>query len=100
MIIKEYRFQMTQRADGMDIARFGKFEASSRNGASCKLARILVEAGANDAPVLMMRGTVACVRYRSLHWLATKTISEATGHPRMVDWVAFERRDLSDEVAE
>ncbi|GBR03921.1 hypothetical protein [Acetobacter oeni] len=85
--IKEYCFIMSQRSDGMDMATFGKFSASSRNGASCKLARALVDAGAPDAPVRLMRGGRPVITCPSLRTLSEQTFTEATGHPRMVKWV-------------
>ncbi|CAI9119566.1 hypothetical protein [Brytella acorum] len=84
--ISAYRFSMTQRSDGMDCARFGNFNEKSRNGASCKLARELVSAGAPDAPVrLLVNGRIS-LEFASLHALATRTYTESAGRPRMTKW--------------
>jgi hypothetical protein len=54
------------------------YAVRSRRGALFALARVLVAAGFPDQPVLVahegLRGEVA---YRSLHWMATRTIEES-----------------------
>ncbi|WEQ51186.1 hypothetical protein LV478_11660 [Komagataeibacter oboediens] len=82
-----YRFQMSQRADGMDVATFGKLSEGSRNGASCKLARSMVALGLPDQPVELARGERVSLTYPSLHALAKLTFTESAGHPRAMKWV-------------
>ena len=78
--------------DGRDVAWIDwngqRYEATTRNGATCKLARLLVAAGAAD-------GAWRCVwadgRVRfsgpSLHQWATRTISEPDrGIMQIVPW--------------
>lgn len=84
---------MTQRADGTDIARHGAFEASSRNGASMKLARMMVAEGVEDQPwqVIWDDGRVR-FSGASFHHLALWTATEGdVGRPRFTPFVAFER---------
>lgn len=84
--IRYYFFKLDQQADGRDTASFGQFLETSRNGASCKLARTLVSKGAPDAPVRLTRNGVMVLEYNSLHALAEKTFTETAGRPRMVKW--------------
>lgn len=92
-----YLFTMTQRADGMDQASMGDIFERSRNGASCKLARTLVEKGNPDGPVHLVRSGVTVLVYNSLHALAQKTFTEATGRPRMIKWTAHPSAEANHE---
>lgn len=76
---------------GLDnaVATFGgqTFTATSRNGATMKLARMLVEAGAPDEPVAVY-GTEGNLRFTapSLHGLAAWTIEESDRGIRQRRW--------------
>lgn len=75
------RMILAEGKGGLDnaVASFGgrTFTATSRTGATLKLARALVEAGAPDSPV-EARGTDGRLRFTapSLHRLARWTISD------------------------
>lgn len=86
----EYRFKMIDTGSGMDRASWGNYEASSKNGASCKLARILVDAGFEDGRVTLV-GSDDKPRFeiRSLHEWAKKTFLEGDGKPRLGKFVPF-----------
>lgn len=84
-----YKFTMKTRSDGQDEASCGGLVAVSRNGASCKLARMMVAEGMKDGPVVLMSGDTVNMEFPSLHWLAGKTYSEGQNCPRMVDFVPF-----------
>lgn len=85
-----YQFTMKTRSDGQDEASCGGLAAVSRNGASCKLARMMVAKGMDDAPVTLMSGDTVSMEFRSLYWLAGKTYSEGQNRPRMIDFVPFD----------
>lgn len=69
------RFDLTQRSDGSTIASNG--ERSAAGGDPCRaIARDLVDAGTEDQPWEMWRGTTRCMYGPSLHWLAATAISE------------------------
>ena len=51
-----YKFTMKTRSDGQDEASCDGLVAISRNGASCKLARMMVAEGMEDGPVVLMIG--------------------------------------------
>lgn len=87
--------QMSERFDGMDIAMHGKFVASSRNGASMKLARMLVDAGYPDAPFQTRRGRKVCMTGDSLHALAQLTVTEGAHSPRIVKWSPFVKEEAA-----
>lgn len=89
------RIQMSERFDGMDIAKHGKFVASSRNGASMKLARMLVEAGYPDVAFQMCRGRQVCMYGYSLHALAEATVTEGGHSPRIVKWSPFVKEEAA-----
>ena len=56
----------------------GEYEATSRSGAPFALARVMVAAGCEAAPVEVYTDDYkGCMRYRSLHWMATRTIEES-----------------------
>lgn len=84
-----YQFTMKTRHDGQDEASCGDLVAVSRNGASCKLARMMVAEGMEDAPVALMVGDTVSMEFPSLSWLAVKTYSEGQNRPRMIDFVPF-----------
>lgn len=84
-----YKFTMKTRSDGQDEASCGDLVAVSRNGASCKLARMMVAQGMVDGPVTLMSGDTVSMEFPSLYWLAGKTYSEGQNRPRMVDFVPF-----------
>lgn len=79
--------------DGLD------YHADSRSGASYALARVLVAAGIADQPVRVtsdirsgtetqrLRGALD---YRSLHWMATRIISEGNQSIRTIPYVALD----------
>ncbi len=70
------RIEMSQRADGADIARFGDYQAISRHGAEMALARELVAAGFPDSAwCTECRGQVR-LHGSSLYALARLTVSE------------------------
>jgi hypothetical protein len=58
------------------------YEAESRSGAPFALARVLVAAGVGDQPVQTI-GADGVVRmpWRSLHWMAGRTIQESATFP-------------------
>ena len=85
-----YKFTMKTRPDGKDEASCGGLVAVSRNGASCKLARMMVDEGAEDGSVTLINGDTVSIEFPSLHWLAGKTYSEGSARPRMVDFVPFD----------
>lgn len=86
----EYRFVMDDKGAGTDRASWGDYEASSKNGASCKLARVLVEAGMPDGPmVLVGKDNRARVEIASMHEWAKKTFLEGEGKPRLGKFVPF-----------
>ena len=84
-----YKFTMKTRPDGQDEASCNGMVAVSRNGASCKLARMMVAEGMEDAPVTMMSGDTVSMEFSSLYWLAGKTYAEGQSRPRMTDFVPF-----------
>ena len=84
-----YTFTMKTRPDGQDEASCDGLVAVSRNGASCKLARMMVDEGAEDGSVTLINGDTVSIEFPSLHWLAGKTYSEGSARPRMVDFVPF-----------
>lgn len=84
-----YNFTMKTRSDGKDESSCGGMVAVSRNGASCKLARMMVAEGMEDAPVTLMSGDTVSMEFPSLSWLAGKTYSEGQNRLRMVDFAAF-----------
>lgn len=84
-----YTFMMKTRSDGQDEASCNGLVAISRNGASCKLARMMVAEGMKDEPVVLMSGDTVSMEFPSLYWLAGKTYSEGQNRPRMVDFVPF-----------
>lgn len=84
-----YKLMMKTRSDGQDKASCGGLVAVSRNGSSCKLARMMVAEGAEDGPVTLMNGDTASMEFHSLYWLAGKTYSEGQNRPRMIDFVPF-----------
>lgn len=85
-----YKFTMKTRSDGQDEASCGGLVAVSRNGASCKLARMMVAEGMVDRPVALMSGDTVSMEFPSLSWLAGKTYSEGQNRPRMIDFVPFD----------
>lgn len=84
-----YKFTMKTRSDGQDEASCEDLVAISRNGASCKLARMMVAEGMKDGPVTLMSGDTVSMEFPSLHWLARKTYSEGQSRPRMIDFAPF-----------
>ena len=84
-----YKFTMKTRPDGKDEASCDGLVAVSRNGASCKLARMMVAEGMKDGPVALMSGDTVSMEFPSLYWLAGKTYSEGQNRPRMIDFVPF-----------
>ena len=84
-----YKFMMKTRPDGQDEASCDGLVAVSRNGASCKLARMMVDEGAEDGSVTLINGDTVSIEFPSLHWLAGKTYSEGQNRPRMIDFVPF-----------
>lgn len=84
-----YKFTMKTRPDGKDEASCGDLVAASRNGASCKLARMMVAEGMVDAPVTLMSGDTVSMEFPSLYWLAGKTYTEGQNRPRMIDFIPF-----------
>lgn len=84
-----YQFAMKTSPDGQDEASCGDLVAVSRNGASCKLARMMVADGMEDAPVTLMSGGTVSMEFPSLFWLAGKTYTEGQNRPRMIDFVPF-----------
>lgn len=84
-----YKFTIKTRSDGQDEASCGDLVAVSRNGASCKLARMMVSEGMDDSPVTLMSGDTVSMEFPRLYWLAGKTYSEGQNRPRMVDFVPF-----------
>lgn len=84
-----YKFAMKTRPDGQDEAICGDKRSISRNGASCKLARMMVAEGMENGPVTLMSGDTVSMEFPSLYWLAGKTYSEGNARPRMVDFVPF-----------
>lgn len=84
-----YKFTMKTRSDGQDEASCNGLVAISRNGASCKLARMMVAEGMEDGPVVLMSGDTVSMEFTSLYWLAGKTYSEGNARPRMIDFVTF-----------
>ena len=85
-----YKFTMKTRPDGKDEASCVGMVAVSRNGVSCKLARMMVAEGMNDAPVALMSGDTISMEFPSLFWLAGKTYTEGQNRPRMIDFVPFD----------
>lgn len=77
--------------DGLDVAEAvhagETFTATSRNGATMKLARALLEAGAPDGPI-EARGTDGKLRFTSpsLHRLGRWTIEESDRGIRQRRW--------------
>ncbi len=84
-----YKFTMKTRSDGQGEASCNGLVAISRNGASCKLARMMVAEGMEDGPVVLMSGDTVSMEFPSLYWLAGKTYSEGQNRPRMIDFVPF-----------
>ena len=82
-----YDFRMTARGDGMDIAEWGGYKAQSKNGASCKLCRVLVGEGYADAPVTLWNEGTRSMVFPSMHQLAHKTFYEGEKSPRMATYV-------------
>lgn len=85
-----YKFTMKTCPDGKDEASCNGMVAVSRNGASCKLARMMVADGMEDAPVTLMNGDTVSMEFPSLFWLAGKTYTEGHNRPRMIDFVPFD----------
>lgn len=86
----EYRFVMDDKGSGTDRASWGDYEASSKNGASCKLARVLVEAGMTDGPVVLVgKDNRSRIEIASMHEWAKKTFLEGEGKPRLGKFVPF-----------
>ena len=84
-----YKFTMKTRPDGQDEASCGGLVAVSRNGSSCKLARMMVTKGMEDGPVALMSGDIVSMEFPSLYWLAGKTYAEGQNRPRMIDFAPF-----------
>lgn len=84
-----YQFTMKTRSDGQDEASCNGLVAISRNGASCKLARMMVAKGVADGHVVLMSGDTVSMEFPSLYWLAGKTYSDGKNRPRMIDFVPF-----------
>lgn len=87
-----YLFTMTQRSDGMDAAECvwnGRtFTATSRNGASMALARVLCDAGAPEGPWEVEDSRTGQKRLygRSLHGISRMTVKEGEKRPRFAEW--------------
>jgi hypothetical protein len=76
------------------------YEATSRHGVPMALARVLVAAGVPDQPVVVttddLRGEV---RYRSLHRMALRTMTETSGQSlRSIPWRAYTGPSLAGEA--
>ena len=84
-----HKFTMKTRSDGQDEASCGGLVAVSRNGSSCKLARMMVAKGMEDGPVALMSGDIVSMEFTSLYWLAGKTYAEGQNRPRMIDFAPF-----------
>jgi len=98
---------VTQRSDGKDVASAvweGRgFMAVSRNGATMKLARRLVEAGCPDGPWQACGAEGVRFHGPSLHGLAKWTIWEGDGPMRLARYVEkprFPARDATQDGAE
>lgn len=73
------------RWEATAVWRRRRYVASSRSGAAFALARLLVDAGAEDGPV-----EVGGIAYRSLHRMAGLTVTEGrTTSVRTVPYVPF-----------
>lgn len=95
-----YDFEMTQRPDGADVATWGGHSAPSKNGASAKLARMLVDAGSEDGGIRLMRAGKVAMVFKSLHFLAGRTYAEGSGSPRQTKFVPNERFSQVEEKPE
>lgn len=88
--------------NGIDIAEADhageNYTATSRNGATMKLARVLVEAGATDEPIEAW-GSDGRLRFTSpsLHALARATIEEGERGIRLRRWRGA---DMGGEAAQ
>ena len=89
----EYVFEMEDAGNGMDRATWGDFEATSKNGASCALARKVVAAGEEDGTVALTRGGRVVMQINSLHGWATQSYSE--GDTRRIARVKYREFDKS-----
>jgi hypothetical protein len=101
-----YRIDLSQRADGMDIAAADwggqRLVAASRNGAHMALARTLCDSGAPDGPWTTFAPGSDAARTvgASLHRLADLTIRETTsgkGSLKVAKWQPYPTTASGDE---
>jgi hypothetical protein len=77
------------------------YQARSHSSTPCALARKLVDAGIPDQPVRATQpGLAGHIEWRSLHTLATRTISESASTPiRAERWQPFSGTVLRGDVS-
>ena len=79
-----YHFNIGTLTDGKDFAEWHGVKVTSRNGASCKLARLLVANGKDDEPATLWNGGTRSMVIPSLHGWAGKTYSGGDSTPRLI----------------
>ena len=72
----EYVFEMSDNGNGTDRATWGDMATTSKNGASCSLARKIVATGAEDGTVVLVRAGKVLMNINSLYGWATQSYSE------------------------
>lgn len=92
----EYVFEMDDAGNGMDRATWGDMTTTSKNGASCALARKIVATGAEDGTVALTRAGRVVMNINSLHGWATQSYSEgAAARLSRVKYREFDKSAMS-----
>ena len=75
------------------------YHAKSRTGAVCELCRVLVVAGVEDGPWQAYRTGRLVMFGRSVHALASRTVSEGDKRPpRFAMWRPYPEREMEAEL--